>query len=93
MYTNSGDKPTRLGFGEGVVEIGRQSEKVVVLGADITSSVGLSNFAKEFPARFFSFGIAEQNIAAVAAGLALSGKVPVFSTYGVLHIKRSKILR
>lgn len=89
MFTNSGDKPTRLGFGEGVVEIGRLSNNVVVLGADITNSVGLGNFAQTFPTRFFSFGIAEQNIAAVAAGLALSGKIPVFSTYGVFAAMRA----
>lgn len=89
MFTNSGDKPTRLGFDEGIVEIGQHSENLVVLGADITNSVGLEGFAKLFPTRFFSFGIAEQNIAAVAAGLALSGKVPVFSTYGVFAAMRA----
>lgn len=89
MFTNYGDKPTRLGFGEGVVEIAKLSDRVVVLGADITASVGLADFQTAFPERFFSFGIAEQNIAAVATGLALSGKVPVFSTYGVFAAMRA----
>ena len=60
-----------------------------MLGADITSSVGLNLFAERFPERFFSFGIAEQNIAAVAAGLALTNKIPVFSTYGVFAAFRA----
>lgn len=89
MYINKGDKSPRFGFGEGVVEIGKLSRSVLVLGADITSSVGLSSFAEAFPDRFFSFGIAEQNIAAVAAGMALSNKIPIFSTYGVFAAMRA----
>ncbi|BDX37210.1 transketolase [Tenuifilaceae bacterium CYCD] len=89
MYINKGDKSPRFGFGEGVAEIGKLSQNVVVLGADITSSVGLSSFAEAFPDRFFSFGIAEQNIAAVTAGMALSNKIPVFSTYGVFAAIRA----
>ncbi|MGE0077719.1 MAG: transketolase family protein [Bacteroidales bacterium] len=89
MYINKGDKLPRIGFGEGIVEIGKLSSKVVVLGADITASVGLNGFAETFPDRFFSFGIAEQNVAAVAAGMALTGKVPVFSTYGVFAALRA----
>lgn len=57
---------------------------MVVLGADITASVGLDGFKRRFPERFFSFGIAEQNITAVAAGLALAGKLPVFSPMAFL---------
>jgi len=88
-YINKGDKATRLGFGEGVAEAGGECPNLVVLGADITSSVGLNFFAERFPERFFSFGIAEQNIAAVAAGLALTNKIPVFSTYGVFAAFRA----
>lgn len=88
-YINKGDKATRLGFGEGVAEAGEEYPNLVVLGADITSSVGLNLFAERFPERFFSFGIAEQNIAAVAAGLALTNKIPVFSTYGVFAAFRA----
>jgi len=61
---------------------------VVCLGSDITASVGMNLFKEAFPERFFSFGIAEQNIAAVAAGLALSEKIPFFSTYGVFASMR-----
>lgn len=88
-YINKGDKATRLGFGEGVAKAGEIYPNLVVLGADITASVGLNLFAERYPNRFFSFGIAEQNIAAVAAGLALTGKIPVFSTYGVFAAFRA----
>lgn len=88
-FINKGDKATRLGFGEGIAEAGGLYPNLVVLGADITSSVGLNHFAERYPDRFFSFGIAEQNIAAVAAGMALTNKIPVFSTYGVFAAFRA----
>jgi transketolase len=88
-YTNKGDRATKAGFGEGVLAIGEQYPELVVLGADITASVGLDLFANRFPGRFISLGIAEQNCAAVAAGMALSGKIPVFSTYGVFAALRA----
>ena len=82
-------KPTRFGFGEGLAEIAKTKTNIIGLGADITSSVSLDFFAKEFPERFYSFGIAEQNIVGVAAGLALSGKIPIFSTYAVFASLRA----
>ena len=82
-------KPTRFGFGEGLRDLGYINQDVVALGADITSSVSMDYFKKEFPDRFFSFGIAEQNIMAVASGLALSGKIPFVSTYGVFAALRA----
>ena len=88
-YTNRGDKPTKTGFGEGVRDAARINPAVVGLGADITASVGMNLFADEFPERFFSLGIAEQNCIGVAAGMALSGKTPVFSTYGVFAALRT----
>jgi transketolase len=88
-YTNRGDKPTKTGFGEGVRDAARLNPAVVGIGADITASVGMNLFAEEFPKRFFSMGIAEQNCVGVAAGMALSGKVPVFSTYGVFAALRT----
>jgi len=88
-HLNRGDKPTKTGFGEGVVEAARANPAVVVLGADITASVGLDRFKNEFPDRFFSLGIAEQNCIGASAGLALAGKVPVFSTYGVFAALRT----
>jgi transketolase len=86
---NRGNKPTKTGFGEGVRDAARINPAVVGIGADITASVGMNLFADEFPDRFFSMGIAEQNCVGVAAGMALSGKVPVFSTYGVFAALRT----
>lgn len=88
-FLNRGDKPTKTGFGEGVRDAARVNPAVIGLGADITASVGMNLFAAEFPERFFSFGIAEQNCIGVAAGMALSGKIPVFSTYGVFAALRT----
>jgi transketolase len=88
-YKNRGDKATKDGFAEGLIELGKKYGDVVLLGADITSSVGMNGFKEQFPERFFSMGIAEQNCIGVAAGLALSGKVPVFSTYGVFAAMRT----
>lgn len=89
QFINKGNKPTKTGFGEGILEAGKKHAELVVLGADITASVGLDMFAEVFSERFFSLGIAEQNCAGVAAGLALSGKIPVFSTYSVFAALRS----
>lgn len=76
-------RPTKEGFSEGLLELGKRYNDVVLLGADITSSVGMGEFAEKYPDRFYSLGIAEQNCAGVSTGLALAGKVPVYSTYGV----------
>jgi len=72
-----------------LLEAGFRNPGVVCLGADITASVGCNLFAETFPDRFFSLGIAEQNCIGVAAGLALEGKIPVFSTYGVFAALRT----
>lgn len=89
IYLNRGNVATKTGFGEGVREAARINPNVVGLGADITASVGMNLFADEFPERFYSLGIAEQNCVGVAAGMALAGKVPVFSTYGVFAALRT----
>ena len=89
MYVNRENRPTRAGFGEGVRSAARDNNTVVGLGADITASVGMNLFAEEFPNRFYSLGIAEQNAVAVAAGLALTGLTPVFSTYSVFATMRA----
>lgn len=87
-FQNRGNKATKTGFGEGLLEAGRLNPDVICLGADITASVGCDLFANALPDRFFSMGIAEQNCVGVAAGLALEGKIPVFSTYGVFAALR-----
>jgi len=82
-------KATKTAFGEGLAEAGNFNKNIIALGADITASVGVNFFAEKFPDRFFSLGIAEQNCIGVAAGLALAGKIPVFSTYGVFAALRT----
>lgn len=75
--------PTRNGYGEGMVEAGKKDKNVVVLCADLTGSTRSNYFQEEFPERFVEVGIQEQNMMGIAAGMALSGKVPFVSTYGV----------
>ena len=89
LFLNKGNRATKSGFGDGVLDAAATNPNVIGIGADITSSVGMNLFADKFPDRFFSLGIAEQNCMGVAAGLALSGKVPVFSTYGVFAALRT----
>ncbi|MFZ9870317.1 MAG: transketolase family protein [Candidatus Kapaibacteriota bacterium] len=84
-----GQKPTRFGFGEGLVTLGERHSNVIVLGGDITGSVLTSMFKEKFPDRFFSIGIAEQNATTIAAGLALSGKIPFFASYGAFCALRN----
>ena len=82
-------KPTRHGYGEALVQLGKENENIYVLGADLTSSTSANLFADEFPDRFVEIGIAEQNMLNVAAGLALEGKIPFVSTYGVFIAGRA----
>lgn len=89
QFTLNGSKPTRHGFGEGLVVLGERHDNVVVLGGDITGSVLTSMFKDKFPDRFFSIGIAEQNATTIAAGLALSGKIPFFASYGAFCALRN----
>ncbi len=88
-FTNKGDKATKTGFGEGVLAAAEMNKNVIGIGADITTSVGMNFFRDKFPERFISLGIAEQNCVGVAAGLALSGKTPVFATYAVFSALRT----
>lgn len=70
------DKPTRDGFGEGLLELGKTHPHVVALSGDLEDSARAIWFKKAYPDRFFSVGIAEQDMIGTAAGLALAGKVP-----------------
>ncbi|MDO8583438.1 MAG: transketolase C-terminal domain-containing protein [bacterium] len=74
-------KPTRAGYGEGLLELGEKNPNVVALSADLTESTYAHLFAEKFPERFFECGVAEQNMAAIAAGLGVSGKIPFISSY------------
>ncbi|MGQ9494461.1 MAG: transketolase family protein [Anaerolineae bacterium] len=82
-------KATRDGYGDALVEMGAQDERIVVLGADLTDSTRTLWFAQKYPDRFFDFGIAEQNMLNAAAGLSLAGKIPWVSTYGVFVAGRA----
>jgi len=80
---------TRNGFGEALCEIGEKDASVVALSADVSGSVQIEKFAKKFPERFFQVGVAEQNMAAVAAGLAYSGKKPYIGAFAVFSPGRN----
>lgn len=73
----------RTEYGRALLEIGRDNDDVVVLGADTTDSLKTAGFGREFPDRLFNVGIAEGNMVSMAAGLAYSGKIPFASTYAI----------
>jgi transketolase len=77
----TGNKDTRSGFGDGILEAGRKNKNVVALTADLLGSMKLNAFVKEFPERFIQCGIAEANMICVAAGLTIGGKIPFTTTF------------
>ena len=79
---------TRETYGKTLVELGREKPSIVVLGGDLNQSTFTYLFAREFPERFFDFGVAEQNIIGVAAGMASAGKIPFVSTFAVFGTGR-----
>jgi transketolase len=81
MITVTGQKDTRSGFGDGIVEIARKNENVVALTADLAGSLKLNQFIKEFPERFIQCGIAEANMISIAAGMTIGGKIPYTTTF------------
>lgn len=81
--------PTRDGFGVGVVEAGERDERVVVLTADLSDSTRAGSFAKKYPHRFVQVGVAEQNMATVASGMAAYGKIPFFTSYAAFSPGRN----
>jgi transketolase len=87
-FTIQNQKDTRSGFGEGLLEAGRRNPKVVAFCADLTPSLKMGDFAKEFPERFFQTGIAEANMINMAAGMALSGFVPFTGTFAAFATGR-----
>src|SRR3989344_1526507 len=86
---NVKQEATRVGYGEGLVQAGRENPNVVALCADLTKSTQMENFAKEFPARFVEAGIAEQNMASVASGMAAMGKIPFIASYAMFSPGRN----
>src|SRR3972149_7839712 len=81
--------PTRDGYGKGLVELGEKNKDVVVLTGDLAESTRALAFGEKFPDRFIECGVAEQNMMGIAAGLALSGKIPFVSSYAVFSPGRS----
>jgi len=82
-------KPTRDGYGDGLVIAGERDSNVVVLCADLTESTRSEAFSKKFPERFFEIGVAEQNLATIASGLGVSGKIPFISSYATFSPGRN----
>lgn len=76
-------------YGKTLVELGKEHPEIVVLDADLSASTRTSLFAKEFPARFFNLGVAEQNMIGFAAGLAACGKVAFASTFAIFATGRA----
>jgi transketolase len=82
-------KSTRDGFGAGIIEAGKIDARVVLLCADVKDSTCSEEFEKIFPERFIEMGVAEQNMATVAAGMALAGKISFITSYAVFSPGRN----
>ncbi len=77
----TGNKDTRSGFGDGILEAAHTNPAIVALTADLAGSLKLNAFIKEYPARFIQCGISEANMMGVAAGLTIGGKIPFTTTF------------
>jgi transketolase len=77
----TGNKDTRSGFGDGILEAARENKNIIALTADLAGSLKLNGFMKEFPDRFIQCGIAEANMMGIAAGLTIGGKIPYTTTF------------
>ncbi len=82
-------EPTRNGFGKGLVEAGEKDERIVVLCADLAESTRVHWFKEKFPERYIEMGVAEQNLATVASGLATYGKIPFITSYATFSPGRN----
>lgn len=82
-------KATKEGYVEGILQAGRENDRVVVIEGDVSRSTGGASFGEEFPKRFFNLGISEQDMLGEAAGFALAGFIPFVSTYAVFVAGRA----
>jgi transketolase len=97
LLTSGADDPfaaveqqaTRYAYAEAIIELGERNLDVVVLDADVSTSLNTHKFAERFPERSFNFGVAEQNMMAAAAGMASTGLIPYASTYAVFATMRA----
>src|SRR4030095_1019564 len=78
---STGNKDTRSGFGDGIVEAARKNQNIVALTADLAGSLKLNQFIKEFPERFIQCCIGEGNSIGIGAGLTIGGKIPFTTTF------------
>ncbi len=81
--------PTRNGYGDALLQLGETNKNVIVLTGDLAESTRVIAFAKKYPESFIECGVAEQNMTGIAAGLALSGKIPFVSSYAVFSPGRA----
>ncbi len=92
IFNENGDVEkisTRQGFGEGLFQAGIENENVVALSADLMESTKTNIFAEKFQNRFFELGVAEQNLASVASGMAGMGKIPFITSYSIFSPGRN----
>ncbi len=82
-------KALRQAYGEALVELGAKNGKVVVMDADLAHATMTEIFRREYPERFFNFGIAEANMMCAAAGFAHSGLIPFVSTFAIFGAGRT----
>lgn len=87
-FTYTDKKDTRSGFGDGLLEAAKKNPNIVALCADLTGSLKMNDFEKNFPERFFQVGIAEANMIGMAAGLATAGKIPFTGTFANFSTSR-----
>ena len=80
---------SRDGYGRGLVKLGEKNKNVVALCCDLTESTRVEDFKKKFPERYIEMGVAEQNMAGIAAGMAIGGKIPFMSSYAVFSPGRN----
>jgi transketolase len=86
-------KASRAAFGEALVELGARDERIVALDADLSKSTMTAGFAKKFPGRAFNLGIAESNMVGIAAGLALTGRIPFAASFACFVVGRFETIR
>jgi transketolase len=86
-------KASRAAFGEALLDLGALDERVVTLDADLSKSTMTTAFAKKYPGRAFNLGIAESNMVGVAAGLALTGKIPFACSFACFIVGRFETIR
>lgn len=89
LFEAKEQKPSRDGFGKGLVEAAEQDPRIVALCADLTESTRMEEFKGKFPDRFVELGVAEQNLAAVGSGMAAFGKIPFITSYATFSPGRN----